>query len=255
MDDEKEPLPTRREVLALAVAGSAGLLVAACTPAPKPVPSLKPTEPTEEGEKMAAGKVLAGAHQVVPLPFDPKKLTGLSEKLLVSHHENNYAGAVKNLNKVEADLAGITKDTPPYLVSGLKERELTFTNSKILHELYFGNLGGDGKAAGDIKKLLEQEYGSFDRWETEFRVVGQGLGGGSGWVILAYNFQTGLVQSYWSGGHTQNVAFGQPLLVMDILDYGAAAGKYIDAFFQNINWAEVDRRLGRAQKAAALLRG
>src|SRR6266849_6286672 len=92
--------------------------------------------------------VFAGKHAPVPLPFDPAKLAGLSEKMLVSHHDNNYAGAVKNLNKVEEQLAATNKDTPGFLMAGLKERELTFTNSMILHEQYFGNLGGNGKADG-----------------------------------------------------------------------------------------------------------
>ncbi len=100
------------------------------------------------GSSASARRVEAGKHQLVPLPFDPKKLSGLSERLLVGHHENNYGGALKNLNKVEVDLAATTKDTPGYLVSGLRERELQFTNSVILHELYFGNLGGNGKASG-----------------------------------------------------------------------------------------------------------
>src|SRR5688500_5876085 len=91
-----------------------------------------------------APRVAPGQHQIVPLPFDPKKLKGLSERLLVSHHENNYGGALKNLNKVEVDLAATNKDTPGYAVGGLRERELVFTNSVILHEQYFGNLGGNG---------------------------------------------------------------------------------------------------------------
>src|SRR5262245_9436926 len=74
-----------------------------------------------------------GKHPIVPLPFDPKKLKGLSERLIVSHHDNNYAGAVKNLIKVEEELARVNKDTPGFIVGGLRERELTFTNSAILH--------------------------------------------------------------------------------------------------------------------------
>ncbi len=201
--------------------------------------------------------VATGKHALVPLPFDPKKLKGLSEKLILSHHENNYGGALKNLNKVEDELARVTKDTPGYLVGGLKERELTFTNSVILHELYFGNLGGDGKPAGTIQKALGGAFGGFGRWEELFRATGMSLAGGSGWVILDFNFHTGDLRTYWSGNHTQSVAFGEPLLVMDMyehayqLDYGAAAAKYVDAFFANIRWDEVNRRFERAQRAAA----
>jgi Fe-Mn family superoxide dismutase len=166
---------------------------------------------------------------VKPLPFSPAKLRGLSEKLIVSHHENNYGGAVKNLNRTEEELARVTRDTPPLVVAALKERELTFANSATLHELYFGNLGGDGKANGPIESAVSRTCGSFGRWEELFRLT----------------------------GHTQACAFGQPLLVLDMyehayaIDYGAAAAKYVDAFFQSINWDEVNRRLESAQRRIA----
>ncbi len=208
---------------------------------------------------MPEGNVLRAQHPVRPLPFDARRLDGISERMIVSHHENNYGGAVKNLNKVEEELSRVTKDTPGFVVAGLKERELTFTNSMILHEHYFGNLGGDGKARGEIEKRLAAQYGSFARWEELFRATGVSLSGGSGWALLDYNFQTAELCTYWSGNHTQSVAFGQPVLVLDMyehsyqMDYGSAAAKYIDAFFRNINWDEVNSRLERAEKAAAVL--
>jgi len=208
---------------------------------------------------MPQNNVVPRPHPVRPLPFDGRKLDGISERMIVSHHENNYGGAVKNLNKVEEELSRVTKDTPGFVVAGLKERELTFTNSMILHEQYFGNLGGDGKASGEIEKRLAAQYGSFARWEELFRATGMSLSGGSGWALLDYNFQTADLCTYWSGNHTQSVAFGQPLLVLDMyehsyqMDYGAAAAKYIDAFFRNINWDEVNSRWERAEKAAAVL--
>ena len=206
---------------------------------------------------MPDATALGGRHQVRPLPFNPARLKGLSERLLVSHHENNYGGAVRNLNRVEEELSRITKDTPPPIVAALKERELTFANSATLHELYFGNLGGDGRPGSAIEKALSRAYGSFARWEEQFRLTGMGLAGGSGWAILTYDFQRNDVRTFWSGNHTQGCAFGQPLLVLDMyehsyaLDYGAAAAKYVDAFFQNVNWDEVGRRLEAAEKGAA----
>ena len=193
-------------------------------------------------------------HAVKPLPFSPSRLRGLSEKLIVSHHENNYGGAVKNLNRTEEELARVTKDTPAFVVAALKERELTFANSATLHELYFGNLGGDGKADGPIGSAVAKTYGSVGRWEELFRLTGMGLAGGSGWTVLAWDFQRGEIRTYWSGNHTQACAFGQPLLVLDMyehayaLEYGAAAAKYVDAFFQNVQWDEVNRRLESAQR-------
>jgi Fe-Mn family superoxide dismutase len=237
---------TRREAFGALAAGSVALLhsqLASAAPG-----------------KQEAGKSQAGKHTPVPLPFDPKKLRGISEKLIVSHHDNNYGGAVNNLNKVEDELGRVNKDTPGFVVGGLRERELTYTNSAILHELYFGNLGGSGKPGGAVEKALAEHFGSYGRWEEQFRATGASLGGGSGWTVLAFNFQSGTLNSYWSGNHTQAVAFGAPLLVLDMyehsyqMDYGAAAAKYIEAFFNNIQWDEVNRRFERAQKAFTALR-
>ena len=203
----------------------------------------------------------AGKHEIRPLPFDATKLKGISEKLIVSHHDNNYASAVKNLIKVEEQLGAVTKDTPPFVVNGLKERELTYTNSKVLHENYFGNLGGNGAPSGAIVDEVKAAYGDWGRWETEFRLTGAALGGGSGWVVLDYNMHTGQIRTYWSSGHTQAAATGIPLLVMDMyehayqMDYGAAAAKYIDAFFMNVNWDEVNRRTERARALAKAAKG
>lgn len=199
-----------------------------------------------------------GAHEVAPLTFEPSKLAGLSEKLIRSHHENNYTGAVKKLNGVEKVLA---EDNPPegFTLGALKGKELAFTNSVVLHELYFQNLGGDGKLAGEIKKSVERDFGSTRRFEAEFRAVGAALGGGSGWAVLVFNFQFGHLRVHSSGGHPNAMCFGAPLLVLDMyehayhMDYGADAGGYIEAFFKNIDWGVVSTRLVNARKAAELL--
>src|SRR5689334_4257233 len=84
--------------------------------------------PASQGAKGAhapdSGPALQGAHKIEPLSFNPAKLNGLSERMMRSHHENNYAGAVKNLNRAEQELAAITKDTPGFVVAALRDREL-----------------------------------------------------------------------------------------------------------------------------------
>lgn len=204
---------------------------------------------------------LAGTQTVLPLPFKPAALNGLSERMLVSHHEKNYGGAVKNLNRVEQELAGIKQDTPPFVVAALRERELTFRNSKTLHEAYFANLGGDGKRSGAIEAALTESYGSTAAWEAQFRATALGLGGGSGWVILAFELDSGGLRTYGSGNHTQALATSVPLFVLDMyehsyaIDFGAEHARYIDAFVANAKWDEVNRRLERARNAAMALRG
>jgi Fe-Mn family superoxide dismutase len=210
---------------------------------------------------MPAPVALTGKHELLPLPFAPGSLDGISEKLIVSHHEKNYGGAVRNLNRAEQELARIAADAPAFVVAAVRERELMFRNSKTLHEAYFGNLGGDGRRSGAIEKTLAEAYGGAARWEEHVRATGSGLGGGSGWVVLALELDTGALRTVAMTSHTQALSTAVPLLVMDLyehayqMDYGADLARYLDAFFANIQWDEVNRRLDAAQRAATILRG
>jgi Fe-Mn family superoxide dismutase len=250
---------TRRELIGAAALAGAGIAVSACAHT-LPTPEAPHSAPPTGGSAMSNAPAFSGKHRPTPLPFKPNALSGLSERLIVSHHENNYGGAVKNLNRVELELSAVHKDTPPLLVAALRERELTFRNSKTLHEAYFANLGGNGRRSGAIETALSATYGASSRWEEHFRLTGMGLGGSSGWVILGHELDTGTLRTFWSGNHTQAPANCIPLLVMDMyehsyhIDYGAQHAQYIDAFFANANWDEVNRRLERAQRAATALR-
>jgi Fe-Mn family superoxide dismutase len=260
---ERSGIDRREAITALALGGAA--LVTGC--ATRTRPQATPATPAPETSPTPAGEItmsqispaFTGAHQVVPLPFQPSSLDGISEKMIVSHHENNYGGAVRNLNRVEQELAKVTPETPPFVVGGLRQSELQFRNSKRLHEVYFANLGGNGRRSGPIEAALAAAYGSSARWEEHFRATGASLGGGSGWVILGLELDTGALRTVWSDNHTQHLSTCAPLLVMDMyehsyqMDYGAAAARYIDAFFKNVQWEDVNRRLERARRAAAAL--
>ncbi len=248
---------TRRELVeAMGFAGAT--LVAANAVAD---PKSDKTAPASSPDAPPLAPAFAGRNVVAPLPFKPASLTGISEKLIVSHHDNNYAAAVKNLNKVEAQLAQATKETPPFVVGGLMTSALTFRNSMILHEHYFGNLGGNGVAGGELEKALSSHYGGFGKWEELFRSTGASLGGGSGWVVLGMDLYAGELRTFWSGNHTQAMAFTQPLLVMDMyehayqMDYGAAAAQYIDAFFKNVSWDQVNARYEKARRMVTVSKG
>jgi Fe-Mn family superoxide dismutase len=246
-----EPHFTRRDAIrvlgssaaAAAVLGAGGESMAG----DDPTPAIRPLPP--------------GKHEIVPLPFDPTKLPGISERMIRSHWENNYSGAVKNLNKVEERLVAVTKDTPGFVMAGLRERELTYANSALLHEHYFGNLGGNGKPSGAVASALSDAYGTLGRFEELFRATGMSLAGGSGWTVLDLDFHTGDLRTFWSGNHSQACAFAAPLLVLDMyehayaIDYGSAAAKYVEVFWANVNWEEVGKRFDRASKALRALRG
>jgi superoxide dismutase, Fe-Mn family len=229
--------PTRRDFMQ--ITASLPVLAAAAMPATAASPAIVKSNLAFEYQHLPAA-----------LPFDPKSLKGISEKLMQSHWENNYSGAVKALNLVRSRLAQALGDanTPPYVYNGLKREQLFRTGSVVLHELYFGNLGGDGKPGADLRSRIGAAFGSFDAWESEFRKIAQGLGGGSGWVVLGFNEQLQLLENYWMADHATAPVHTRPLLVLDMyehayqMDYGAAATRYIDAFFTNIQWDAVAKR-------------
>ncbi len=188
--------------------------------------------------------------RIQDLPFDPAAVKGLSEKLLRSHHQNNYGGAVKRLNAIRAQLHDRDfATTPGFELNGLKREELVATNSMLLHELYFASLSGNPQPMAPAMDLaLKAGFGSAERWRDEFSAMGKALAGGSGWVLLSFLPREGRLVNQWAADHTHAVAGGVPLLALDMyehayhLDFGAAAGAYVDAFMASIDWTGVYQR-------------
>jgi Fe-Mn family superoxide dismutase len=195
-------------------------------------------------------------YDIKPLSFDPKAIKGLSEKILVSHYENNYGGAVKRLNAITAQLAELDyAKAPVFVINGLKREELIAMNSMILHEVYFDGLGGGGSPSGGLADAIMRDFGSVDRWRTEFAAIGKAEGGGSGWVILAYSPRDKRLVNQWAADHTTNIAGGQPVLVLDMyehayqMDYGAKAAAYVDAYMEAIRWENAGKLYDQASRA------
>jgi Fe-Mn family superoxide dismutase len=193
------------------------------------------------------------------LPFDAAGLHNLSSTLITSHHRNNYGGAVKRLNAIRGRLAATPFATAPgFELNGLKREELIATNSMLLHELYFGSLGGDGVTMEPAMHLaLQANFGGFERWRDEFVAMGKALAGGSGWVLLMFQPREGSLVNQWAADHTHALAGGVPLLALDMyehayhIDFGAAAAAYVDAFMGNVDWAAVYARYQAAVHAAS----
>lgn len=204
---------------------------------------------------------MTGGREPKPLPFDPAKLDGLSEKLIRSHWENNYIGSVRALNMISERLAAAMEDTdlPPLVYGGLKREESHRVGSVILHEQYFGNLGGDGEPAGDVMQAITSAFGSYEAWEAEFRRTAMSLAGGSGWCVLTYNISTNELRNQWASDHMHGAIAGLPLLALDMyehsyhMDHGTAAAKYLDALMRNANWEEMDRRFSARRRRPVLL--
>ena len=187
----------------------------------------------------------------------PWTLSYLSVKLIESHYENNYGGAMRRLNAITEQLASLDfTNTPGHVLNGLKREELVALNSTLLHELYFASLGGDGQPHKGMSQVLAEHFGSLERWRSEFRAMGYALGGGSGWVVLTYVPRDGRLINQYASEHSQAVASGVPILALDMyehayhMDFGANARAYVDTFFRNIDWPALETRYEDARKVA-----
>jgi Fe-Mn family superoxide dismutase len=178
-------------------------------------------------------------------------MEGFSDTLLKNHF-TLYQGYVTNTNKLMEGLNQLLKEgkiaTPEY--AELKRRLGWEFNGMRLHEYYFENLGGKGgiHKGGKLAQKLMESFGSYEAWEKDFRATGSMRG--IGWAILYQDILSGKFINFWINEHdVGHPAGGMPILIMDVfehafmIDYGLKRADYIEAFFRNINWAEVEKRL------------
>ena len=191
-----------------------------------------------------------------PLTINPDKVKGFSANLLRSHHDNEYAGAVKKLNAVGEELAKLDfAETPPQKIGELKREEQSAYNSTILHEIYFDGLAeAPTQPSGLLAQAMSRDFGSLDRWKAEFVGTGKSLTSGSGWVILAYVPREKRLFNFRAEDDSAAPASGVPILAMDMYehayaaDYGADTAKYIDAYVQAIKWTNTERLYREAMR-------
>lgn len=190
--------------------------------------------------------------------FNLSGLNGISDETLEMHFKL-YEGYVKETNKLTEGISKFIQDgnvdqeeMPAY--SELTRRLGFEYNGMVLHEYYFDNLKsgggiGDPDRTAQFAKAAESSFGSYEIWKADF--VGIGKMRGVGWAICYQNPANGRLSNHWITLHeTGNVAGFDPVLVMDVwehaylLDYKPAERpKYIEAFFSNIDWTAVEKRL------------
>ena len=195
--------------------------------------------------------------------FDVQRLVGISDRTLEMHLAL-YEGYVKAANQLTAQIGEMLKDgridqeeMPAY--SELTRRLGFEYNGMVLHEYYFENLttGATGKPdpGSAFVKAAEDSFGTYDMWKLDFSSVGKMRG--VGWAICYVNPHSGRLSNHWISLHENgNVAGFLPVLVMDVwehaylLDYKPSErASYIEAFFWNIDWKSVNRRLQSCESA------
>src|SRR5437667_568603 len=195
-------------------------------------------------------------YNMKPLGCDPARIKGMSERTIISHYENNYGGAVKRLNLIGEKLAELDyAEAQGFLINGLKREELIATNSMILHEYFFDSLGDQSEPDAVLQEALTRDFGSVERWRSEFIAMGKALGGGSGWVLLSWSPRDKRLVNQWAADHCHTLAGGQPILALDMyehsyhIDYGAKAATYVDTYMNAIRWSNTDGLFARYAKS------
>jgi Fe-Mn family superoxide dismutase len=187
-------------------------------------------------------------YNMKPIGCDPARVKGMSERLIISHYENNYGGATKRLNLIEERLTELDPATAPgFLINGLKREQLIAMNSMILHELFFDGLGDESQPGSQLQNAIARDFGSYERWRAEFVAMAKALGGGSGWVLLSWSPRDRKLVNQWASDHCHSLAGGTPVLALDMyehsyhIDFGARPASYVDAFMGAVRWSNADR--------------
>jgi superoxide dismutase, Fe-Mn family len=186
-----------------------------------------------------------------PLLYAYTALKGISERVLTWHHTKHYAGYVSKRNEIEAELEKVdkTKANANYSAFGELKRKETFNASgQILHEIYFENMGGDGKADDHlpIVKRLIHDFGSLDAWRLDLKMT---AAASLGWAILCYDPSDGRLRNFLCDSHHQGAVWGAiPIVALDVFehayhaDVGPDRPAYLENFFGNLHWGRINER-------------
>ncbi|MBI4446256.1 MAG: superoxide dismutase [Acidobacteria bacterium] len=198
------------------------------------------------------------SHTLPPLPYDYNALEPhIDEQTMRLHHDKHHQSYVDGLNKAEQKLEEARKGGQFELVKHW-EREIAFHGSgHMLHSIFWPNMSpkGGGEPAGELAKAITRDFGSFEAFKNHFQAAATAVEGG-GWGILAYQTLSNQLIILGVEKHQNLTQFGAvPLLVLDVwehayyLRYQNRRADYVKAFFNVINWKDVEQRYTTANQA------
>ena len=181
------------------------------------------------------------------------ELNGISARTMEEHYEL-YKGYVGKTNEIQEKLGAVDRTTANQIFSDLRSLrvDLSFAIGGVKnHEIYFGHLGGKGGTpSGKVANMIKRDFPSYDAWMADFRASGLAA---RGWVWLAYDHDwSTLTTVVGDAQNTFPLWNATPILALDVyehaywIDYGRARAKYIEAFFNNLDWSVVEQNLERA---------
>jgi Fe-Mn family superoxide dismutase len=188
--------------------------------------------------------------------FNIGELKGISAKN-IEEHLKLYAGYVKNTNLILKKIEELRKDEAnAYLLTELQRRFAFEFGGVRNHEYYFSALENGLRRLPEnssLKKALEKDFTSFENWLLVFK--GLAMTKGIGWAMLSYDKKTGQLLNHWvDEQHIGHLVSTSPVLALDmwehayVYDYPTSEKKkYVDAFFENVNWEVIEQNFKDAQ--------
>jgi superoxide dismutase, Fe-Mn family len=190
-----------------------------------------------------------------PITLNYKSLPGLSEKQISEHYEVLYKGYINKLSEIRQKIEAATGEGAGATYADIRELKLeeSFASNAVkLHEAYFLGLGGNGTVTETVSETLAKDFGSYEKWEADFRATGMSA---RGWAVLYYDWKEGRLRNGLADFHSHGAIWSTtPVLVLDVyehayfIDYGTKRKDYIDSWFANINWSRVEKTLAKVGK-------
>jgi Fe-Mn family superoxide dismutase len=193
-------------------------------------------------------------YTLMPLPYDYKALAPtISEELLRLHHDKHHAAYVNGANAILQKLEKARKENADLDMKAISKEYSFHFGGLFLHETFWRNMAptgtGGGKPGGKIGDIINKEFGSFDRFKKEFSAVANSVEG-SGWAAMVFCGHIKRPQLVQIEKHNVNLTPAQKhLLVLDVwehayyLDYKNDRGKFVESWWNLVNWDEVEKRL------------
>ncbi|WP_353634073.1 superoxide dismutase [Halobacterium sp. NMX12-1] len=184
-------------------------------------------------------------YELSPLPYDYDALEPhVSEQVLTWHHDTHHQGYVNGWNSAEETLEE-AREEGDFSASAGAIGDVTHNGSgHILHDLFWQSMSPEGgdEPEGDLRARIEEDFGSYEAWEGEFRAAASAAGG---WALLVYDSHSEQLRNVVVDKHDQGALWGShPILSLDVwehsyyYDYGPDRGDFVDNFFEVVDWEE-----------------
>ncbi len=203
------------------------------------------------------GPVPIGRHTLPPLPYDYDALEPhIDQEIMRLHHDKHHQNYVDGLNKAEKEMQK-ARMTGNFELIKHWEREAAFHGAgHYLHTIFWSIMSpeGGGKPSGMLMKEINQSFGSFEQFKQHFSEAAKNVEA-VGWAILVWSPRSHRLEILQAEKH-QNLSQWDiiPLLTLDVwehayyLQYKNDRKKYVDNWWNVVNWKEVERRFHEAQK-------